>query len=165
MLDNKTSSYCNVLNYCALLSGSLAGISLFTLSYITLEVMSDYHIDLSKYFFFSQALAFLFDSICLSILYEKGKQHLINNKTFYYRIAICLLVVADAVFFRFMFEFKDEGIFASRYFAQQLYISAEHILAFLCFSYAAAYFPDVYLFYNSPVKNINSASNNNEYGC
>ncbi len=65
-----------------------------------------------------------------------------------------MLAIIDAVFFQFMFTVKDEGFFKDRYFAQQLYISSEFILAVLSFSYSGAYFPDVYNYYIKRNRNI-----------
>lgn len=142
---------CKMLNICACIFGITAGIYLGLLSNISMEDNSAFHIRYSKYFFFFQTLSFIVDTACVSIIRRSSPAKFIHDYAFHTRTVICLVVFIDALFFLFLFENRDSAIFSSRHFAQQLYIIAEHTIAFLSFSYSAAYFPEVYKYFDSSI--------------
>lgn len=140
---------CRVLNFGACTFGITAAIYLALLSNISLEDNSFFHIKYSKYFFFFQTISFIMDTACVSITRGAAPAKFVYDYAFHTRILICIIVFLNALFYLFMFEYRASGIFSDRHFAQQLYIIAEHTIAFFSFSYSAVYFPEVYKYYNS----------------
>ena len=151
LLDHAWIMLCRILNFSACVCGITAGVYLALLSNISLEANSDFHINYSKYFFFLQTLSFIIDTVCVSITRRASPGKYVYDYAFHTRAFICIIVFLDALFFQYLFENRDSGIFSDRHFAQQIYILAEHTIAFLSFSYSAAYFPEVYKYFNSSI--------------
>ena len=130
-------------NYISCLLGIIAAIFLALFSNITLEDHTNYHINFSKYFFFTEIFAFIIDSVCCSIIYYQNSalNGIFNKKYFYFRYTLTILVILSSLVYLFLFE--NRHIFSNEYQAQLVYVIAEHVTAILCFSYAVLYFPEV----------------------
>lgn len=140
--DNKYIA-ANIFNFMGFILGTLAALFLALFTNISLEDHTNYHISFSKYFFFTEIFAFIMDSVCCSIIYNQitALNGTFNKNYYYLRYAITLLVILSSLIYFFLFE--NRGIFNNVHLAQLFYVITEHVTAILCFSYAAAYFPDI----------------------
>ncbi len=125
--------------------GMIAALMLALLALISLEVDDALHMFLSALFFSFQVLAFAVDTLCYVVFRRyvgrRGDRELKLAATT--RLWMCLAVAISGSLFLYMFMNKSDGLFDSRYLAQQVYIFSEHALSFLFLAYPAALFPDV----------------------
>jgi hypothetical protein len=131
------------LNVIACVTGMLAGVFLGLLAVVNLQTGNRQHMLFSVLFFVCQAVAFLFDTWCATL--QRRLLSDLDGPAERLSIAGKLLVagatVVSAFFFLFMFIAKDRNVFADRYTAQVVYVTAEYLLAMLLFAYPVpAYF-------------------------
>jgi len=127
----------SALNLVASLTGMAAGVFLGLLATVNLRTGHDLHILFSVLFFVTQVGAFLLDSWC-SIRLRRQCRALDGPSeriAMFGKLAVAGTTLITALFFLYMYNAKDLGVFSDRYLAQQIYVASEYLLAILSFAY------------------------------
>lgn len=125
------------LNLLASLIGMAAGMFLGLLATVNLRTGHDLHILFSVLFFVTQVGAFLLDTWC-SIRLRRQCLALdgpAERAAMIGKLAVAGTTLTTALFFLYMYNAKDLGVFGDRYLAQQIYVASEYLLAILSFAY------------------------------
>jgi len=134
----------HTLNVIGVIFGISSAIFLMGLANVSLEDDNDWHMYFSYLFFISQVFSFIFDTIVLAKL-----RRLANGKRnefglgFDARPWVCLAVFIDALFFYFMYSFKESPLLADFEYTRQVYVGSEYLLVMIALTYAIAYFPGI----------------------
>jgi len=131
------------LNRLAVTLGFISAIALALLAIVSLEDNNDWHIYFSYIFFISQTLSFAVDSsVLLQIRKHAGKDRAKHGLGFDARPWLSIVLIFNALFFYFLYLYKNDPLLIDFAFTRPLYIGSEYLSCFIGLSYATAYLPE-----------------------
>lgn len=150
LVDKPNAPRLHHLNRTAVTFGFSSAIFLALLAIVSLEDNNDWHIYFSYGFFISQVLSFAFDSyVLLQIRKHVDNACAEHGLGLDLRPWLCIALVVNALFFYFMYLYKNDPLLVDFVFTRPLYVGSEYLSTFIGLSYATAYLPEVRRYINS----------------
>lgn len=150
LVNHKAAPKLHGLNRIALTLGFSSAIFMALLAIVSLKDNNQWHMYFSYGFFISQVLSFAVDSfVLIQIRKHVANERIKHGLGFDLRPWLGIALFINALFFYFMYLYKNDPLLVDFALTRPLYVGSEYLSTFIGLTYATAYLPEIRRYINA----------------